>query len=165
MALFRRGKLEMFLSKYNYMPGDSITGNLNLLMKKKKKPILARGLSVALIGRETVTKTKPDGEEKSTVNAIFDLKIPLDGEKEYNGGAYQIDIKIPDSILEGRVARPEQEVKEGTAMKAAKVVRFLRTGELSQKTRTWSRVDWYVVANLDIPRGLDLEKEQQITIG
>ncbi len=166
MGLFSKGKIEMFLNKYNYNPGDSITGKLNLLMKKKKKkPVIGRGLSVGLFGTKTVTTTKPDGEEKSTTHSIFDIEIPLDGEKEYTGGAYEFDIKIPESILEGRASLPEQEVQEGTAMKAAKVVRFLRTGELRGKTRTMSRVEWHVVANLDIQRGFDLQKTQQITIG
>lgn len=165
MALFRKGKIEMFLNKYNYTPGDSITGNLNLLMKKKKKPIIGRGLSVGLFGTETVTTTKPDGEQKSTAHNIFDMEIPLDGEKEYTGGAYEFDIKIPESILEGRVGHPEQEVQEGTAMKAAKVIKFLTSGELRGKTRTMSRVEWHVAANLDIQKGLDLQKKQQITIG
>ncbi len=150
MALFRKGKIEMVLSKYNYMPGDSITGSLNLLMKKKKKPVRARGLPVALVGRETVRTTKPDGKRESTTHEIFDIKIPLDGEKEYTGGAYEFDIRIPETILEGTVA--------GKAIKAVKVIRFLAVGE-QRKTR------WYVVANLDIPRSLDIHKEAQITIG
>ena len=161
--MFRKGKIELFLSKYGYMPGDSITGNLNLLMKKAKKPVIARDLSVALVGREKV-RTTSRGKTEWTTNDIFDLKIPLDGEKEYTGGAYEFDIRIPETILEGTVAPPEPEGQEGTAMKAAKAVRYLAVGA-ERKTRTRSRVDWYVVANLDIPRSLDVHKEAQITIG
>ena len=158
MALFRKGTINMLLSKYNYKPGDSITGNLNLLMKKGKKPVIARGLSVALVCRETVT-TRKRGETSTTTHDIFDLKIPLDGEKEYTGGAYEFDIGIPETILEGIVAPPE--AQDGKGMKAAKAFRFLATGERGST----SRVAWYVVANLDIPRGLDVHKEAQITIG
>lgn len=61
MALFRKGRMEMFLKGYNYEPGETIEGTINLVMKK---PTLARGLTVRLVGEETATQSLEAVQEK-----------------------------------------------------------------------------------------------------
>ena len=77
--------------------------------------------------------------------------MPLDGEREYSGGEYPFEIKIPDGVLRNSPA------PEGTLGEAVKVIKFLG-GEST-------RIDWYLKASLDVLRGLDVTKKVQINVG
>lgn len=131
MGLFGKKKMEMTLNSYNYSPGDDITGTINLNLKK---PVNARGLFIRLKGEESATESYTDSEgnrrTRTVWNKIFDTKLPLDGEREYTGGAFQIDMKIPEDVARGGGAKR-----------------------------------WFVIANLDIPRRLDIKKKVQVNIG
>jgi hypothetical protein len=153
--LFGKGKIEMILGKYNYKPGESITGDINL---KLKKTIRARGLTVQLIGEETISR-RSSRQDRSETNRIYDVKIPLDGEKDYKGGTYKFEMKIPETILDRTYKKEEAPGgKIGTAVKAFKYL-------TSEPERTRTIVDWHVIANLDVPKAFDVTKKQQITIG
>ncbi len=150
--LFKKGKIEMSLGKYNFVPGETITGNINLSMKK---PVTARGLTVQLRG-DLITKRMSrdsDGHMKSETNrtCIFDQKIPLDGEKKYKDSNYNFEIKIPENILD------EDRPLEGALGSAVKAMKFI--------TGTRERIEWQIIAKLDVPKALDVSKKQQITIG
>lgn len=155
--LFGKGKIEMILGKYNYKPGETITGDINL---KLKKTIRARGLTVQLIGEETISgrSSRQDGSE---ADRIYDIKIPLDGEKDYKGGTYKFEMKIPETILDRTYKKEEREAPGGKIGTAVKAFKYLT----SEPERIRTIVNWYVIANLDVPKAFDVTKEQQITIG
>ncbi len=142
-----KGKIDVTIQKTYYAPGDTISGNVALTLKK---PVKARKLSISLIGEQMVTTTQERtsvglggySKSKSTTTRqvrVYEFAQPLDGEKEYSqGGEYPFETKIPADILS---ARPQTTY-------AAK-----------------SPVKWYLLAKLDIPGGLDISKKVDITIG
>ena len=77
-----KGKIELHLPKYTYSPGENITGEINL---KLKKSIKARGLNVCLKGVEITTKVSrgADGSSRTKTNRVTlcDITIPVDGER------------------------------------------------------------------------------------
>ena len=146
--MFSKGKINIAIQKGHYAPGDIISGDVALTLKK---PVKAREVSISLIGEHKITETNPrvggpmggGGMSMSTTTKtvrIYDFKQQLDSEKEYSEGReYPFEIKIPADILS---MRPQ---KTGT-------IKFLP-------------VVWYLLAKLDIPRGLDIKKKVDITIG
>jgi hypothetical protein len=153
--MFEKGKIDIALPKTNFDLGDTISGNVALTMKK---PIKARELSISLIGDQTTTEGGGVvGGTKSTNKArIYDFKQQLDVEKEYDKvGAYHFEIKIPADIPSRQPQMPQIEGMLGEALKVAQV--FMGTTKTTTK--------WYLLAKLDIPWGIDIKKEVQITIG
>jgi sporulation-control protein spo0M len=150
---FGKGKINITVQKNNYAPGDTISGNVVLTLKK---PVQARDVSISLIGTAwvttysgTTTSSGLDitvggdigfGSRRSSSSwkehkRIYDFKQQLDREREYSGGReYPFEMKIPADILS---MRPEM------------------TG----------RIKWYLLAKLDIPRGQDISKKLDVTIG
>ena len=154
--MFGRDKIDIRLERTNYAPGDTVSGNVTLTLKR---PVRARELTISLIGEYKVTGTPghtepgsnspyvpqivhgtsrwtkagiPPGPSPSQAIVrgkvrICDFKQQLDGEGEYGRGRqYHFDIKI-------RTAIP-------TSPK------------------------WYLLAELDIPGGLDISKKVKLTI-
>ena len=143
---FGKGKIEVFLEKYNFSPGGTIKGRLSL---KLKKPIRAKALKVGLIGEKTSTEFGSKGSKRSTTH-FFDFEMPLDGEKEYLEGEYNFEIKIPANVLQ----TPSPGGAVGDIVKGIQL--------LSGKD---VRISWHVIAKLDIPSGLDISKKVQVNIG
>ena len=54
-AIFGKGKINIALQRTNYAPGDTISGNAVLALKK---PVKARGVSISLIGEYKTTQRK-----------------------------------------------------------------------------------------------------------
>jgi hypothetical protein len=170
-----KGKINISIQKTNYAPGDTVSGNVALTLKK---PVEAREMSISLIGEQLMTHTQDIsrrgilmggermregmmrpmmserwGGEGITIGArsrkstmtervhVYDFKQQLDSEKEYSGGQayYFFEMKIPADILS---MRPQM------------------TGAVPS-----SPVKWYLLAKLDIPRGLDISKKVDIKIG
>ena len=166
-----KGKINITIQKTNYAPGDTISGNVALTLKK---PMQAREVSISLIGEEISTGgggtvgwgggrtwgsvgTKGGGGG-STIERVYDFKQQLDGEKEYSEGReYQFEMKIPGDIL--GTGPQALEGKLGQALKVAQTVATF-TGAIARK-----RLQWYLLAKLDIPGGLDISKKIDITIG
>lgn len=150
--IFGKGRIEIFLDKYNYLLGETISGRMTL---KLKKPVRARGLKVALIGEQKTTQSSGfvgvaagKGYRSSTESQrIYNFEIPLDGEKEYVGGDYTFQIKIPENL-------PQPMLPPGTVGTVLQMV-----------TGTSQRINWYVRAYLDIPMGLDVSGKAQVIIG
>lgn len=169
--MFGKGKINIAIQKTHYAPGDVISGNVSLTLKK---PVRAREASISLIGEEITTggggnvgwgggRTSSGvgmmgGRAGSTqIERIYDFKQPLDGDKEYSGGEYRFEIKIPADILgEGR-QMPEG--KLGQVLNVAQTVARV-TGTVARR-----RLQWYLLAKLDIPRGVDISRKVDITIG
>jgi hypothetical protein len=147
---FWKGKIDLKMDRYKFSPGDVIEGDLTLTLKK---PTKAREITIRLLGEEKITERHHGNSGSRTETRkvrIFDLKIPLDGEKEYTEGKYHFKIPIPkDLFREG--AKPE-----GFLGDVSNVLEGLSGRR--------SRIEWKVIGNLDIPMGFDLSKKQNIVI-
>jgi hypothetical protein len=148
---FGKGKITTSIQKTSYAPGDVITGNVALILKK---PVKAREVSISLIG---TGKLAPYEAGEGTMHSltwerIYEFKQSLDGEKEYSEGQeYRFDMKIPADIL-SRQFRPKRSRAFTLSRRGFEEVPF---GEIK----------WYLLAKLDIPGGLDVSKKVDITIG
>jgi|GEM_PF-544149 len=163
-----KGKINVTVSKTYYTPGDIISGNVSLTLKK---PVKAREVSISLIGEHKTTQTTPrvggatggGGMSMSTTTRtvrVYDFKQQLDTEKEYSqGGEYHFEMKIPADTLGMRPQMPEQEGKLGQVLKVAQTAAAM-TGAIP-----FQRIKWYLLAKLDVPGGLDISKRVDITIG
>ena len=120
--MFGKGKINIAIQKTGYAPGDTISGNVALTLKK---PVKAREVSISLIGEQksTLLGGKPGSKDMSTNTQrirIYDFKQQLDGEKEYNQGQeYSFEIKIPADILSAKPGIPELGGKLGQGLKVA----------------------------------------------
>ena len=168
---FGKGKIDITIQRTNYAPGDTISGNVALTLKK---PVNAKEVSISLIGEEITTGgggkvgwgggrtsggvSTMGGGGSTKIERIYDFKQQLDSEKEYSqGGEYHFEIKIPADILGMGPQTPEG--KLGQVLKVAQTVATF-TGAISRQ-----RLQWYLLAKLDIPGGLDISKKVDITIG
>lgn len=162
--MFGRGKVEVRVAKTHFAPGDIISGDVFLALKK---PIRAREASISLIGERITTRTSVGtGGGQTSMSTqqqrtrVYDFRQQLDGEKEYSPGQeYHFEIKIPADILSVSPGMQEIEGKMGQVMKAAQTAAAL-TGRLPSQ-----RVKWYLHARLDVPRGLDVSRKVDVTIG
>ncbi|MFH1639712.1 MAG: hypothetical protein ABIB93_05305 [Chloroflexota bacterium] len=159
---FGKGKINISIQRTNYTPGDTISGNVALTLKK---PVKAREVSISLIGEQKNTKvggmTGNQGMSTTTKRIrIYDFKQQLDSEKEYSQGhEYHFEMKIPANILSTRPQMPELEGKLGQGLKIAQAAAAMTGAIPFQQTK------WYLLAKLDIPGGLDIQKKADVTIG
>jgi len=158
MGLFGKEKITMVLDKYDYAPGEKISGKINLNLKK---PVHARKLAVRLYAiRKDVSTggvTRAMGGKSGTSyhrNKIYDFKQPLDGEKDYQNEKYSFEMKIPADVLRNAGSN-----KGELGEKAQAII-----GAASMLAGHSRRLDWYVVSYLDVPAKLDIKKKQQIVI-
>ena len=170
---FSKGKIDIAIQKSHYAPGDIISGNVALTLKK---PVKAKEVSTSLIGEEITTggggkvgwgggRTSSSGvgmmgggAGSTNIERIYDFKQQLDGEREYSEGReYQFQIGIPADILGVGPQMPE-----GVLGQVVKVAQTLGTITGATPRR---RLQWYLLAKLDIPSGLDISKKVDITIG
>ena len=150
MGLFGPEKIVLTLEKYDYKPGETIKGTVKLQLNK---PMNAHKLDVGFIGRKIQQQSSIRGGSyhKSTgYSTVYDFHIPLGGEQEYLEGVFPFEIKIPTNILE--VESPLQ----GNVATAVNVLKTL--------SGVSSRVEWIVVARLDLPLKLDVSASQKIVL-
>lgn len=158
MGLFGPEKILLHIEKFDYKPGETIKGTVKLQLKK---PLNARKLEVGLIGRKIEQQSgirigmspgsHKTGYQKSTqYSTVYDFQIPLCGEQEYLEGLFPFEIKIPDNILQ------ENATSQGNVATAVNVLKTL--------SGVSSRVEWMVVARLDVPLKLDVSKSQKIVL-
>jgi hypothetical protein len=105
--MFGKGKIDISIQRTNYAPGDTISGNVALTLKK---PMKAKELSISLIGEQRITNKQSEtsislldmGSSSSGSTRkvrIYDFKLSLDNEKEYTGAReYRFGIKIQGDI-------------------------------------------------------------------
>jgi hypothetical protein len=141
-----KGKIVLALDKMNYAHGETINGKVNMTLKKS---INAKGVIATLFAEQTNTKFTGNGVQKQTIK-VFDFSIPLDGEREYGPSPYNYEFKITIPTKEN-VKAPEGVL--GGVVQAAK---FLSQGSKNTK--------WFVEVKLDVPKGFDLRKKQQINV-
>jgi hypothetical protein len=160
--MFGKGKINIAIQKTGYAPGDTISGNVALTLKK---PVKARGVSISLIGEQKNTRVGGmvgSGDMSTTTQRIriYDFKLQLDSEKEYSQGQeYRFEIKIPADILSTKPQMPELGGKLGQGLKVAQAAAAITGAIPIQQTK------WYLLAKLDIPGGMDIKKTADITVG
>ncbi len=161
--MFEKGKINIMISKTSFAPGDTISGDVALTLKK---PVKARGVSISLIGEQKNTKVggmMGGGKEMSTTTKkirIYDFKQQLDSKKEYSqGGGYHFEMKIPTDILSTKPQMPEMGGKLGQGLKMAQAAAAMTGAIPFQQTK------WYLLAKLDVPGGMDIKKKADVTIG
>jgi hypothetical protein len=164
--MFGKGKINIALQKSHYAPGDIISGDVALTLKK---PVKAREVSISLIGEHKATQTGVGvggpmgggGMSMSTTTRtvrIYDFKQQLDSEKEYSQGReYHFEMKIPADTMSMRPLMPEG--------KLGQVLNVAQTAAAMTGAIPFQRIKWYLLAKLDIPGGLDVSKKVDITIG
>jgi hypothetical protein len=143
-----KGKIIMNVERYSYSPGETVKGDIKLILKE---PIQAKSLSVKLVGLfETKSTNFSNGRSNTQSNSqeIFNFQQPLDGQKTYNSEekTYSFQIKIPSDVIK----KPT-----GVAGAVLDSVSFL-----AGRTNT---IKWYLTASLDIS-GFDLENTIQLNI-
>jgi hypothetical protein len=151
--MFGKGKIDIIIPKTNFAPGDTISGNILLTLKK---PVKAREVNISLIGEQTTTSGGITSSDRSkSTTRIYDFKHRLDGEKEYDKEAkYNFEIKLPADILSRQPQMPQVGGALGQGLKIAQAI----TG-----IGVWA--SWYLLAKLDVPGRIDISKKVQITIG
>jgi len=160
--MFGKGKINIVIPKAHFVPGDTISGSVALMLKK---PVKAREVSISLIGEQKTTQRKgmTGNQNMSTTTQrtrIYDFKQQLDSEKEYSQGQeYQFEIKVPADILNAKSQMPELGGKLGQGLKIAQAAAAMTGAIPLQQTK------WYLLAKLDIPGGLDIKKKADVTIG
>ena len=164
--MFGKGKINIALQKTHYAPGDIISGDVALTLKK---PVKAREVSISLIGEHKSTQTAPQfgspmgggGMSMSTTTKtvrIYDFKQQLDSEKEYSGGReYHFEMKIPADTMSMRPLMPEGRLGQ--------VLNVAQTAAAMTGAIPFQRIKWYLLAKLDVPGGLDIKKKVDVTIG
>ncbi|MCJ7669040.1 MAG: hypothetical protein MUO61_00785 [Dehalococcoidia bacterium] len=139
--------IDIAIQKFNYDPGDIISGDVALTLKK---PVKVSELSISLIGEQWIRQEQA-AESRSILgygksrsistnkNCVYEFKQQLDSNKEYSQGQqYHFEIKIPAAI----------------------------PGKRPQTTRAFSfPVKWYLSAELDMTRAFPISKTVDITIG
>jgi hypothetical protein len=157
MGLFGPEKILLHLEKFDYKAGETIKGTVKLQLKK---PLNARKLEVGLVGRKIeqqsgirigISPGSPKtGYQKSTqYSTVYDFQLPLCGEQEYLEGEFPFEIKIPDGLLDNMSS-------QGNVATAINVLKTI--------SGVSSRVEWMVVARLDVPLKLDVSASQKIIL-
>ena len=154
MGLFGPDKITFTLEKYDYKPGEKITGQVKLNLKK---PVSARKLEVSLIGKRKIKQHTSRGSS-THYDKIYDFKMPLSGEKEYHKDQFDFSIPIPDDILNMKTSR--QRVQDNLEEKLGAAGSVI--GAVAMGGRTI--ISWSVKAQLDVPKKLDIKKSQDIVI-
>lgn len=153
------GKIDIFLEKFNFSPGETIKGKVSFELKK---PTLAKKLRVTLAGLKITTYWTQHPNRPSTRETrrdfIYNFELTLDGEKEYSKGEYPFEIKIPENIL-GASFFPKQ------ATEGALGAIFKTAETLSQLSLGSSRIEWYLEAALELSGAFDVKKKVNINIG
>ncbi len=160
--MFGKGKIQIAIQGTDYAPGDIISGEVALALKK---PVKADGMSISLIGEQKITRSGSVGRggQRSTTTQnirIYDFKQKLDTAREYTEGReYKFKIKIPKDILAAKPQLPELEDTLGQGLKIAQAAAAFMGAISVQQTK------FYLLAKLDIPGGLDIGEKTDITIG
>lgn len=154
MGLFGPDKMSLMLEEINYRPGDVIRGTVEL---KLDRPTKARNLMVALLGKKRTSRLDIDGDIETRDDIVYELRLPLDGEKEYLNERYPFEIKISLDVLQGNqletTIHHELEKRLGGL---GSIIADMATG--------YNPIRWMVLAYLDMPMKLDVKKAQDIVI-
>jgi hypothetical protein len=146
---FLKGNIVLNLDKYNFKPGEVINGTLTLNLKKQVK---GKELIIRLIAYEVRRQMSRKGGSSSSTK-IYDIKIPLDGEKDYIPSSqplvYKFNITIPKSV------GSPNELPNNTLGSVIKTAQFI--------SGVNNTVKWYLEGRLSIP-WFDIKKKIQLNV-
>ncbi len=170
-----KGKIDVSIQKTNYAPGDTISGNVALTLKK---PVEARETSISLIGEQLITHTQDTSGRGILMGGEGmreGMMRPMMNER-WGSEGITIGSRSQKSTMTERVhvydfkqqLDSEREYSGGQEsyffeMKIPADILSMRpqmTGAVPA-----SPIKWYLVARLDIPHGQDISKKVDITIG
>ncbi|MCP4648106.1 MAG: hypothetical protein GY852_10315 [bacterium] len=142
------GKIELELDGYNVSPGGKISGKLKLELNSPKK---ANEFRVELIGEQLQTARKMGSRERTTKKVVvFRSMQKLGGEQEYTSGEYEFELDAPPK------EEPREDVSQeglaGAIVGAAKMLKGMNP------------IVYSVVASLDIPMSMDINKKIRISV-
>lgn len=153
-----RGDLEVMLDKLQFSAGDTISGKVTL---KLKKPTQANKLTVSVTGQKIYTTRKMNlashiPDERMQIEKIFSFEQPLDVAKEYSEGEYPFSIKLPMDVTQQQTLT-QADGALGTVAKVMNTINSLTGG-------TTVRTEWFVEAELDVPKAIDMRKKVIINV-
>jgi hypothetical protein len=150
---FGEGSIDLMLGKTNFAYGETIQGKLNLKLKKEKQ---ARQLRVRI---EATFKRSSGGpalintgqKRSSETQVLYQTETVLDGEKLYSppGKEYEFKIQVPQKSA----LPPMPQGGLATAI-----------GAMNMLSGVSVRVEWRVIASLDIPGAMDIKKSVNISV-
>lgn len=150
MGFFGPDKIILNLEKYDYKPGEKIKGTVKINLKK---PTKARKLEIGLFGERKERYRGHDGKIQTRNVVVYDFKIQLVAEGEYQMGEYPFEIAIPSNIL-------SLDARKNLSGGLGAVVDVLST----MSGQRIFPVEWFVKSQLDVPMMFDVKKEQKIVI-
>lgn len=149
-----KGKITIKLTKFNFNVGDTISGVVTLDLKK---PVQARELSIALRGDRKSPGGIQRGDRNQQNKRVYEFEVHLDGEKEYQPGMeYPFEIVVPDNVQSVNTNMPGSGGVLGSVMKVAQTAAAI--------TGNFTMLKWYLHAKLDMPKGIDIKDNQDISI-
>ena len=139
-----KGRIDISIRKAGYARGETIAGNVTLTLKK---PVRAKQLSISLIGQYETTQTTPRVElcpfgKMGEVTQYTDFKTT----------AKTVHICAFRQLLDGE----HEYGRDREYPFEAKIKTDVSTSPITK---------WYLLAKLDIPRGPDISRRVDITIG
>lgn len=150
-----KGKIQITPGSFNYSPGDTVSGQLSLQLRK---PVKASELSISLVGERVSYNSRRTGFSRQpnyqgsnrTVQTVYNVKQVLDGSKEYSSGerSYNFKIKLPKNMISNFES---DNAVMNTIVKTAQVIEGVNA------------INWYLVGDLDAV-GIDVKKKVQINI-
>lgn len=153
-----KGRLIIKLEKFNYSVGETISG---IVFLDLKKPVQAKELVIALRGdrksRGGIQLGDSHNNRRQEEHRVYEFEIHLDGEKEYTKGMeYPFEIVVPEDVRNLQPNMPGSGGVLGSVMKVAQTAATM--------TGVYTQLKWYLHAKLDVPRGIDVKDDQDITI-
>ncbi|MEM7453617.1 MAG: hypothetical protein AAF456_04605 [Planctomycetota bacterium] len=147
-----KGKLSIALDKGGYNCGDTITGTLDLEIRKPLEP---RRLFVSLIGYEEFRERDHDGDMKTRREEVyrFEENIPLKGAL-HAGTTESFKFQLPTPAAGSLQQQSGAGWLSGTSLEVAGF-----TVDLGNRRK----MIWYVEGRLDLP-GLDLAHSQKVAL-
>lgn len=153
MGMFRRNKIILKLEKFDYTPGETIKGGFTIDLKKV---YTIRKIQVSLIGSRKERHINGEGEADYHFVNVFDFKLPIAPEGEYQYQQFHFEIKIPSNILN----QSKEPIDIDTDTTLGKIQHIAR----SMSTTDVYPVEWLVEVHLDIPKKFDLRESQEIIL-
>lgn len=143
---FGKGRIDIIIEKSEYSSGETIKGKVRLDLKKSTN---ADGVFINLLAEEK-NQTGYGNNRSNQVRKLFDFQKPLDTGRLYTPQVYEYDFELTAPQLD----RPS--APEGVLGGLVKTAMFI--GGAS------NLVKWYLVAKLNVPGGMDVDKRVQISV-
>jgi hypothetical protein len=172
-----KGKIDIVIQKYNYAPGDNISGNVALLLRK---PVNAREMSISLVGEQLITNTQ-DIRRKGLIMDDEEMSGSRMGSmmgsssRRWGSEGMMIGTRREKSTTTDRVRvynfkqqlDSEKEYSQGQEyyffeIKIPKDILGTRP-EVTSLAPSYP-IKWYLLAKLDIPGRPDISRKVDITI-